>query len=294
MPDSDEECRKTKLQEGLEAQSFGEPPEEVPHPVRRGLRHAPRTARGAKAAALAAERQQLVVAALAAAQPQETMRQDSALQEGFELVLDEPGQLGARAGLGVGDEAGRVLLHQAVQRALLGTVALITERAVGGFAPSWQRESGHGAASKYCAYTQYLGATVSDGEVDRRDAGKLPVVTVSSWPTMAPDITSRLFGPLMREPGESWAALPSMVTTGGWVTTRVPPRARMASMRPGQSGAGERPGSVTRVVCFQHQAQPPGLLAQHQGQLKVMGPDAQGLGVGLQVQAQFGTVFGRL
>ena len=151
--------------------------------VRCRLRHAPRTARGAKAAALAAERQQLVVAALAAAQPQETMRQDSALQEGFELVLDEPGQLGARAGLGVGDEAGRVLLHQAVQRGLLGAVALITERAVGGFAPSWQRESGHGAASKYCANTQYLGATVSDGEVDRRDAGKLPVITVSSWPT---------------------------------------------------------------------------------------------------------------
>jgi hypothetical protein len=64
-------------------------------------------------------------------------------------------------------------------------VALITERAVGGFAPSWQRESGHGAASKYCADTQYLGATVSDGEVDRRDARKLPVITVSSWPNSA-------------------------------------------------------------------------------------------------------------
>jgi len=68
------------------------------------------------------------VAALAAAQPQKTMRQDAALQEGFELVLDERGQLGARAGLGVGDEAGRVLLYQAVQRGLLGAVALVVDR----------------------------------------------------------------------------------------------------------------------------------------------------------------------
>jgi hypothetical protein len=55
-------------------------------------------------------------------------RQDAALQEGFELVLDEPGQLGASAGLGVGDEAGRVLLHQAVQRGLLRTVAFVVDR----------------------------------------------------------------------------------------------------------------------------------------------------------------------
>jgi ABC-type cobalamin transport system permease subunit len=102
--------------------------DDVVHQVRRGLRHAPRAARGAKAAALAAEREQLVVAALAAAQPQEAMRQDAALQEGFELVLDEPGQLGASAGLGVGDEAGRVLLYQAVQRSLFRTVAFVVDR----------------------------------------------------------------------------------------------------------------------------------------------------------------------
>jgi [protein release factor]-glutamine N5-methyltransferase (EC 2.1.1.-) len=40
-----------------------------------------------------------------------------------------------------------MLLHQAVQRGLLGAVAFVTERAVGGFAKSRQRESGHGAAS---------------------------------------------------------------------------------------------------------------------------------------------------
>ena len=159
--------------------------DDVVHPVRRGLRHAPRTARRAEAAALAAEGKKLVVAAFAAAQPQEAMSQDTALEEGVELILDEARKLGVSAGLGVCDEAGRMLLHQAVQRGLLRAVALITERAVGDFAQSRQRESGHGAASKYCAYTQYLGATVSDGEVDRRDAGKLPVITVSSWPKAA-------------------------------------------------------------------------------------------------------------
>lgn len=84
--------------------------DDVVHPVRRGPRHAPRAARGAEPATLAAEGQQLVVAALAAAQPQEAVRPDAALEEGIQLVLDEPGQLGTRAGFGVGDEAGCVLL----------------------------------------------------------------------------------------------------------------------------------------------------------------------------------------
>jgi hypothetical protein len=66
-------------------------------------------------------------------QAQEAMRQDVALKEGVELVLDEPGQLGAGAGLGVGDEAGRMLLHQAVQRGLLGAVALVVERSAIGY-----------------------------------------------------------------------------------------------------------------------------------------------------------------
>jgi hypothetical protein len=68
------------------------------------------------------------MAALAAAQPQEPVRQDAALEESVELVLDEPGQLGSGAGFGVRDEAGRVLLHQAVQRGLLGAVALVVDR----------------------------------------------------------------------------------------------------------------------------------------------------------------------
>jgi hypothetical protein len=69
------------------------------------------------------------VAARAAAQPQEPVRQDAAFQEGVELVPDEPRQFTAGAGLSMGDETGRVLLHQAVQRGLLGTVALVMHRA---------------------------------------------------------------------------------------------------------------------------------------------------------------------
>ncbi len=96
--------------------------------VRRGLRHPARATRRAEPAALAAEGQQFVVTALAASQPQEAVRQDAALEEGVELVLDESGQRRSCAGLGVGDEAGRVLLHQAVQRGLLGAVALVVDR----------------------------------------------------------------------------------------------------------------------------------------------------------------------
>ena len=58
--------------------------------MRRGLRHAPRAARRAKAAPLAAEGDQLVVAAVAAAQPQKAVGQDAAFEEGVELVCQKP------------------------------------------------------------------------------------------------------------------------------------------------------------------------------------------------------------
>ena len=59
---------------------------------------------------------------------QETVRQDAALEEGVELVLGEPRQLESGAGLGVGAKAGRVLLHQAVQRGLLGGGDVVVDR----------------------------------------------------------------------------------------------------------------------------------------------------------------------
>ncbi len=53
---------------------------------------------------------------------------DAALEEDSELVVDEPGQRRSVDGFGMGDEAGRVLLQQAVQRGLLRTVALLVDR----------------------------------------------------------------------------------------------------------------------------------------------------------------------
>ena len=69
------------------------------------------------------------------------MSQDAALEEGVELVLDEARQFRTGAGLGVRDEAGRVLLHQAAQRGLLGAVALVVERGAIG-RPLWLSADG--------------------------------------------------------------------------------------------------------------------------------------------------------
>ena len=97
-------------------------------PARRSLRHAPRAARGTKPPALAAECHQLVVAAVAAAQAQEAVRQDAALEECIELVFDEGRQARTCGGLHVGEEGLGVLLDQPVQRGLLGPVALAVDR----------------------------------------------------------------------------------------------------------------------------------------------------------------------
>ena len=68
------------------------------------------------------------MAAVAAAQAQEAVRQDAARQEGLELVLDELRQVGTGGGFSFGDEGRSMLLHQAVQRGLLGAVALAVGR----------------------------------------------------------------------------------------------------------------------------------------------------------------------
>lgn len=54
----------------------------------------PHSTRRAEPAPLAAEGDQLVVAAVTAAQPQEAMGQDAAFDEGVELVFDELRQVG--------------------------------------------------------------------------------------------------------------------------------------------------------------------------------------------------------
>jgi hypothetical protein len=56
------------------------------------------------------------------------MRHDAAPEEGVELGPDETRSLGARAGLGVRDEGGRMLLRQTVRGGLLGEVAFVAER----------------------------------------------------------------------------------------------------------------------------------------------------------------------
>lgn len=56
------------------------------------------------------------------------MNRNAARQEGVELVVDEAGQLGTRAGFGVGDEAGCVLLRKAVLRGLFRAVAFVVDR----------------------------------------------------------------------------------------------------------------------------------------------------------------------
>jgi len=104
--------------------------------VRGGLRHASRPARGAKATALATERHELVVAAVGAAQAQKGVCQDATLQERVEPVFDELRQAGTVRLFGLGEEALGVLLHQAVQRGLLGSVAHVVDRGANAMRPA--------------------------------------------------------------------------------------------------------------------------------------------------------------
>jgi len=96
--------------------------------VRRCLRHVPGPARRAEAASFAAEGHKLVVAAVTAAQRQEAVGQDAAVEEGVELVTHKLRQAGAGCRFGLLDEGGAVLLHQPVQRGLSGAVKLVVDR----------------------------------------------------------------------------------------------------------------------------------------------------------------------
>lgn len=54
--------------------------------------------------------------------------QPTELVHGVDFVLDDMGQIRSGAGFGLCDEAGRMLQHQAVQRGLLGSVAIVVDR----------------------------------------------------------------------------------------------------------------------------------------------------------------------
>ena len=56
------------------------------------------------------------------------MRQDAAFEEGVELVLYELRQVGPCGRFRLGDEGRGVRLYQAVQRGLLGALALVVNR----------------------------------------------------------------------------------------------------------------------------------------------------------------------
>ena len=80
----------------------------------------------ARPAPLAAERDQLVVAAVTAVLALEAMRHDAAFEEGGDLVLDELRQVGPS--LSRREKGRSALLHQVVQRGLFRAVALIVGR----------------------------------------------------------------------------------------------------------------------------------------------------------------------
>ena len=77
---------------------------------------------------LAAERDQLVLPAVTAAQPHKAVGQDAALEEGAELVPHKLRQVGARCGLSLLEEGRGVLLHKAIPHGLLRAVALVVDR----------------------------------------------------------------------------------------------------------------------------------------------------------------------
>jgi hypothetical protein len=58
----------------------------------------------------------------------QAVRQDAALEEGVELVLDKLGQAGTGSSLDMSEEGLGGLLHQAVQRGLLRAVTLVVDR----------------------------------------------------------------------------------------------------------------------------------------------------------------------
>lgn len=117
--------------------------------------------------------------ALAAAQPQEPVRQDAALAEGVELCFDESWQLCPGAGFGARDETGRVLLYQVLQRGLFRAVALVakrcaTRRPLGLQASGLHEGSRRGEPARYSA-PQSLGGLPTEVCPPPRDLLQVPM-----------------------------------------------------------------------------------------------------------------------
>ena len=119
---------------------------------------------------LAAERDELVAAAVAAVPAQEAMRQDAVSEEGVEPVIHELRQVGADGVFGLLEESRDVLLHQTVRRGLLGAVALASEQGchpapAGAAAPWLARKAAEGVSPhglKPCAAPQSPGKQPGD------------------------------------------------------------------------------------------------------------------------------------
>ena len=88
--------------------------DDVVDQVRGSLRHAPCAARWAKASPLAGEGYKLVMPAVTAAQAQEAVRENAALEEGVELSLGSSAAGRPGGGFDLGEEGRGALLHEAV------------------------------------------------------------------------------------------------------------------------------------------------------------------------------------
>jgi hypothetical protein len=120
----------------------------------RAIGHAPGATTGAKAAALAAERQQMLGVAGLAAKAQKAVLQAAALQVAVERLSHMAGQL--FAGLDQVFDKGRVMpLDELVEQRLLGPVALVAARRRACSGRSWRGLRGHVRPGKLYLYTVY-------------------------------------------------------------------------------------------------------------------------------------------
>lgn len=92
------------------------------HEVGRSIAHRARTAEWAHAAALAGKGNDVVVAAMAAMHADETLLGDAAIEVAAEGLFDEARQSAVLPRLA--KEVVQMLLHHAVERAMLGPVPL--------------------------------------------------------------------------------------------------------------------------------------------------------------------------